>query len=82
MDKNLAEKYPYIVWWGKSLGSFDYYIEAQLKLAEQTNAPVTATYRQQDGTWATIEGITNPNTRDQLVRWCKRVGRPVPVWDE
>lgn len=82
LTPNLALKYPYIVWWGKSLGSFDYYIEAQIKLAEQTSAPETAIYRQQDGTWATIEGITNPSTRVQLERYCKRTSLPAPVWAE
>lgn len=85
MNKKLAEKYQYIVWWGKSIGSFDYYIEAQLKRAEETNAPLTAIYEkttgsQRTGEWATIEEIANPSTRTELIRWCHRNDKPIPIF--
>lgn len=59
---NLHDKYPYIVKWGKYLGSMDYYIQGELERAVQTNAPQNAIYW--DGSkWHTTEDIVSPTTR-------------------
>lgn len=68
----LMEKYPWIVKWGKHMGSFDYYVEAQLVRAEQTNAPTNATFENTKpggggtGQWSTVDDITNEAIRYQL----------------
>lgn len=62
----LRKKYPYIVKWGRNMQSYDYYIDAQCAEAEVDNAPVNATYKRHDGTWATTDSCTNPNTRERL----------------
>jgi hypothetical protein len=50
-------KYREIVKWGRELASFDYYIAGQCLQAEEDNAPVNATYKKADGTWATKGGV-------------------------
>jgi hypothetical protein len=52
------EKYPYIRVWGEYLGSFSYYIEAQKAEAERDNAPGTALYKGEDGTWVLVENVS------------------------
>lgn len=54
MDKReyYISKYPYIVAWGQKLGSFGYYIEQQVSLAESTDAPQDACfYNAETDTW-------------------------------
>jgi hypothetical protein len=55
--------YPYIRAWGWMMGSLPYYIDEQVKLARQDKAPQTATYRNDDGSWNTIEGCKRLDTR-------------------
>lgn len=63
---NLRRKYKWIVLWGGLMGSYTYYIDEQLYKAEATNAPETATYQKQDGSWNTIDDIKNEDTRFAL----------------
>jgi len=49
--------YKTIVRWGKNLGSFDYYIDDQVQQASEDNAPQNATFKRQDGSWATTYDI-------------------------
>ena len=58
--------YKYIRAWGYSLGSFDYYIENQIAKAKEDNAPPTAVYKRQDGTWATFEEIKRDDTKEEI----------------
>ena len=60
--------YKYIRAWGISLGSFDYYIENQIAKAKEDNAPQTAIYKRQDGTWATFEEIKREDTKEEIAR--------------
>lgn len=60
--------YKYIRAWGQMLGSFDYYINAQVEQARQDNAPQTATYRREDGTWATFEEVLRDDTKGRIAK--------------
>jgi hypothetical protein len=70
-NKQLADRFPYIVKWGFHLGSEGYYIQDQLELAHRTQAPANAVYRR-DGEstathgWITTDDITNDSARRQL----------------
>lgn len=65
----LKKKYPYIVAWGKMMGSMNYYIEDMLRQAERDGAPEDATYLKNinsdnaTGKWSTMDGVVNPNSR-------------------
>lgn len=61
-------KYPYIYAWGKNLGSFNYYIQEQINLAEKENAPERAIYRRDTGEWIIIDEIENIPLRDFLIK--------------
>ena len=50
--------YPAIRLWGKHLGSFQSYIEQQVKLAEKDEAPATSLYKGGDG-WITLRELEN-----------------------
>lgn len=58
--------YPFIRAWGRIMGSHQHYIDNQVELARQEHAPPNATYRREDGTWATIDEIVRTDTRRQL----------------
>lgn len=62
----LREKYPWIVKWGRLLGSFAYYIDNQVHKAEADGAPTTAIYKREDEGWATIDDITSPESRRSM----------------
>jgi hypothetical protein len=59
------QDYPYIRAWGRMMGSMPYYIEDRVAEARKDRAPQDATYKK-DGTWLTVDGITNEETRSQL----------------
>ena len=59
----LGRIYPHIVRWGHFLGSYDYYIAAQLLTAENDNAPTRATHKKSDGNWAVLDDVQNPATK-------------------
>jgi hypothetical protein len=63
--QELRSKYPYIVRWGRMMGSYDYYIDNQCAQAEEDKAPTNAIYKRSDG-WRTTDGITNEQTRHTL----------------
>jgi hypothetical protein len=48
------------------IGSYDYYIEHQIQLARDEQAPADAIYQRDDGTWATTDEILRSDTRRQL----------------
>lgn len=62
----MAKDYPYIWAWGKSIGSFDYYIQGQIELAEADNAPQNAIFKRSDDTWATVDEIVNDELRNEI----------------
>lgn len=49
----LDRLYPEIRKWGKEMCSYDYYIINQQLEAKRDKAPSNATYKKEDGTWAT-----------------------------
>jgi hypothetical protein len=67
----LAKKYPYIVAWGKMLGSFESYIEDHLITAELEQAPATAIYSMAEGGWKTISDVTNEHTAEYCRSYVK-----------
>lgn len=72
----MAKDYPYIRAWGEMMGSFRPYILGEVDKARRTGAPHTAIY-ERDGTWHTIEGVTNGETRHYfMVR-----GLMTPDWE-
>ena len=58
--------YPFVRAWGRLMGSHQYYIDDQVELARQEQAPANATHRRDDGTWATTDEIVRAHTRQQL----------------
>jgi len=74
MKLETIKKYPYIWAWGKSLGSFDYYIEMQIAKAVAEQAPWDACYKASEGStcfnkeqpWVCLEHIGNPALRRRL----------------
>jgi hypothetical protein len=68
--------YLYIERWCEMMGSKEYFVADQLKLARDTNAPPTAIYQTKGGTWRTIEYVTSESTRHYF---CVR-GWMTPDW--
>jgi hypothetical protein len=62
------EKYPFVRAWGKMLGSHLHYIDDQIYLAEQDQAPADAIYRIAPGKWAQFRNVGNRNTLDYFYR--------------
>ena len=63
----MDNRYKTIVRWGKNLDSKDYYIEDQVAQAVEDNAPQTAIYKKQDGSWAVAEDIKDEILRDVIL---------------
>lgn len=64
---NLSAKYPWIQKWGQWMGSYQYYIDQQLELAEETNAPLNATsYNEETKHWTTTDDIKQASMRFNL----------------
>ena len=53
--ERLYGRFPYIVAWGERLHSLQYYIDGEVQGASDDNAPETALYKREDGSWATID---------------------------
>lgn len=57
-SKELWKKYRYIVAWGIYTGSYDYYIDEQVRLAEREGAPVNAIFKRAlSGEWALFQDL-------------------------
>jgi len=71
----LEKKYKYILAWCKFVDSQPYYIDKQLKTAEESNAPKDAYSQRPDGTWRTLEdlAVTDPGTAAALREWAAYV---------
>jgi hypothetical protein len=60
-----TKSYPWIVKWGRLMGSYQYYIDGQIEAARQSDAPDNAIYH--DGErWQTTDDVTSPATRQRL----------------
>lgn len=69
--KQLRERYPAIVAWGRMMGSMDYYIDSQVLLAAKENAPENATFKG-DGEWRTVNTIASPETKLMIENYLKK----------
>ena len=58
-----SNDYPFIRAWGRIMGSHRDYIDHQVELAREDQAPPDAIYRRDDGTWATTDEILRSDTR-------------------
>lgn len=69
--------YLYIRAWGKMLGSCPCYIEREVEKARQTNAPGTAIYQRQDGSWMTFGQVESGDTRNAVAALAKQMREEV-----
>lgn len=69
------KSYKYIWAWGHMLGSFPAYVEREVEKARLANAPETAIYQKQDGTWAIFEDIQSENTKAWIQKHVQRMGQ-------
>jgi len=60
-------EYVCIAAWGRRMGSFNYYITDQQRMASGEEAPITAIYRNSDGTWSKAEDIKDPVHRKAIL---------------
>lgn len=79
IQKDLVKKFPYILAWGRLMGSSDHRISTSLLSAEASNAPTDATYVKDmsattgTGRWSTVDGIVNPNTLAHLEEEVRKI---------
>tara|TARA_R110002124_G_scaffold278828_1_gene451018 strand:- start:144 stop:353 length:210 start_codon:yes stop_codon:yes gene_type:complete len=62
---NKPSDYKAIAFWGKELGSFDYYIKDQQREACADGVPVNVIYKSADG-WETVERVSNMELRARM----------------
>lgn len=56
-----TKHYTYVRAWGIYLDSYQYYIDEQVRIANQENAPDNAIYKRAlGGHWVTFDEVTNP----------------------
>ena len=66
-EPTLDQQYPFIRAWGKMMRSYDVYIKAQQQMARDENAPWDAIFMSHEGKWHTFGGISNPNTKTEVM---------------
>jgi hypothetical protein len=66
------KRYPFIYLWGKDSGSHPSYIQSVMEKARDTNAPATAIYMKQDGSWAVIDDCSELGRPDFILGYYKR----------
>lgn len=52
-----SRSYRYIRAWGAWMGSYPYFVRETILQAARENAPQNAIYRNQDGTWRTMDDL-------------------------
>lgn len=82
----MPEQYPYIRVWGKMMGSFDYFIEAQQAKAATMRAPSNTIYITPESDEApagvsTTEDILASSVRERFAKECAGLGVPSPWAD-
>lgn len=65
---NKPDDYKLIEFWCLRLGSFRDFTLAQQKAAAYDGAPLDAIYRRDDGSWATIKDVDNPDVLSAALR--------------
>jgi hypothetical protein len=74
-----TNQYPYIRAWGAMMGSSAAYIEREVFVARESDAPATAIFQRFEGTapsgWATFEDV-NPegSIREWILAYFERMG--------
>lgn len=68
MSKANRELYVFIRIWGRQLRSFPYYIDQQIARAQEEGAPATATFRRDDGSWATVDDMAGEDRQLAMYR--------------
>ena len=63
----MDQRYLTIVRWGKNLGSMKYYIDRKVQQAIRDNAPQSAIYKKDDGSWEIAENISCDATRKYIL---------------
>lgn len=66
MKRKSSLDYLYIRAWGRSLGSFQNYIDNELEKARADNAPQNAIYRDNEGRWHTFDNISSEVTKSAI----------------
>ena len=78
-DKIPAPQYPFIRAWGAMMGSSEAYIDREVFVARESDAPATAIFQRFEGTvqsgWATFEDV-NPegSIRPWILSFFERMG--------
>jgi hypothetical protein len=67
--------YIYIRAWGEHVGEQSRVINDLLTTAHEDKAPGNAIYKDEDGTWATINDVNHKVTRTQIERIAERLMR-------
>lgn len=62
----MTKEYPFIIAWGRELGSYTPYIVDELEAAAADKAPFHAVYRRSSGEWATVHEVKSPELRARL----------------
>lgn len=69
-EKNqLFTEYPFILLWGKKMGSFEYFIVNQILEAKDDNAPFDSIYKNYEGVWVTA----TPEIKIELDKYKNRL---------
>ena len=66
MNNRTPQHYKMVMFWGHSLGSYQYYIRQEMERACQENAPLDAIYRRENGEWARWCEIKNTELKNRL----------------
>lgn len=61
----MTTDYQFVVAWGRLLASYPYYVREQVETARKDKAPPRATYRRDNGSWATVDEC-HPEIRTKL----------------
>ena len=67
--------YIYIRAWGRVMGSLPYYIRDMLATAHEDKAPGNAIYKDDEGTWMTMDDVKNHSTRIQVEQIAESIQR-------
>jgi len=63
----INEDYPYIIAWGKVMGSFPSYVQMQVDSARASEAPKDAIYRRANK-WFTLDDVKQEQMKTRLIK--------------
>jgi hypothetical protein len=67
-------KYKHLMAWCQMMGSYQYYIDAQIEEATRDNAPEDAIFKDGKGVWHQYANVTNVSTRHVIDDILERMG--------